>query len=264
MRFFKTVTLEWAIENIKSRIDKKLEIEEVSLGQSLNRVIAEDVYSSINLPSFTRSTVDGYCVKGEDVVGSSEFSPTPLKMIGECKMGEENNSSIESGECIYVPTGGMLGKNSDTMIMIEDTEKLGSEVLINRGVAKFSNVIFEASEVKKGELLIRESEKINSSTIGVLASIGKSSVKVYKKIRFSIISTGDEVVELGKNLKLGQIYDINTHIFSALIEEGLGEVTNRFLVQDNLEELSKTLELALENSEVVLISGGSSVGVRDF
>ncbi|MGL4997594.1 molybdopterin molybdotransferase MoeA [Cetobacterium sp.] len=264
MKFFKTVSLEFAIENIKMRIEKELEKEELPLHLVLNRVIAENIFATMNLPSFTRSTVDGYCVKGQDIYGGSEFSPIPLKLIGESEMGLENNLSIESGECIYVPTGGMLSNNSDTMVMIEDCETLGDEILINKGIAQFSNVIFEGSEVKKEELLIKENQKLNSSHIAVLASMGINKVKVFKKIRFSIISTGDEVVELGNELKKGEIYDINTHIFRALIEEGFGEVQSTFLVKDNCNDLSRTLNKALENSEVVMISGGSSVGVRDF
>ncbi|MCQ8212919.1 molybdopterin molybdotransferase MoeA [Cetobacterium somerae] len=264
MKFFKTISLKEAIDKIEEKLDKKLEIEEVSIEKALNRVIAEEVASNIDLPSFNRSTVDGYAVKAKDVHGASEFSPVLLKNIGDGKMGEENANSIDLGECMYIPTGGMLPNGSDAMVMIEDCENLGEEVLINKGVSEFSNIIIKGSEVRYEDLLVKVGERITSSHIGVLSSVGVSKVKVYKKIKFSIISTGDEIIELGKPLKIGEVYDINTNAFRALIEEGLGEVTTTFLVKDNLDTLSLTLEKAVKNANVVLISGGSSVGVRDF
>ena len=165
---------------------------------------------------------------------------------------------------MYIPTGGMLPRGTDAMVMVEDCEELGDEILVNRGISQLSNVILKGSEIKSGDLLIRKGERITSSHIGVLSSIGMSKVKVYEKIKFSIISTGDEIIELGKELKIGEVYDINTNIFRALVEEGLGEVTSTFLVKDNLDILSSTLQESLKNAHVVLISGGSSVGVRDF
>nr|WP_307776076.1 molybdopterin molybdotransferase MoeA [uncultured Cetobacterium sp.] len=264
MKFFKTVSLKEAISSIESKLENKLKIEEVALKDSLNRVIAEDIYSNMDLPTFNRSMVDGYAVKARDVHGASEFSPIPLKCIGEVKMGEENNLKIDLGECLYVPTGGMLPLESDAMVMIEDCETLGEEILINKGVSQLSHIILKGSEIKNSDLLVKKDEKITSRHIGVLSSIGKEKIKVYEKIKFSIISTGDEIVELGQELKIGEVYDINTNIFRALIEEGLGEVDKTFLVRDNLDSLSKTLEESLKESHVVLISGGSSVGVRDF
>ncbi len=264
MNFFKTITLDQAINEIKKRIDKVIEIEEIPLWKSLNRVLSEDIFSEIDIPSFDRSTVDGYAVKAKDIFGASEFSPIPLTYIGEGEMGKKTDIFLKSGECMYIPTGGMLPEGSDAVVMIEDCENLADEILVNRGVSELSNIILKGTEVTKDEILIRKGEIIKSSHIGVLSSIGKSRVKVYKKLKFSIISTGDEIVELGKDLKLGEVYDINTHIFSALIEEGFGEVVQTFLVRDDLELLSKKLESALEKSDIVLISGGSSVGMRDF
>lgn len=264
MNFFKTISLDEAVNEIKNRLEKDRKTEEIYLWESLNRVLSEEIVSSIDLPSFNRSTVDGYAVKAKEVSGASEFSPIPLTYIGEGEMGEATNLLLKSGECMYIPTGGMLPEGSDAMVMIEDCESLADEILINRGVSELSNIILKGTEVKKGEILIKKGEVLKSSHIGVLSSIGKDRVKVYKKLKFSIISTGDEIVGLGKDLKLGEVYDINTHIFSALIKEGFGEVVQTFLVRDDLEMLSKNLESALEKSDIVLISGGSSVGIRDF
>ncbi|MGL5644278.1 hypothetical protein, partial [Cetobacterium sp.] len=141
MRFFKTVSLKEAIDSIVSKLDKELKIEEVLLKNSLNKIIAENIVSNIDLPSFNRSTVDGYAVKAKDIYGASEFSPIPLKNIGDAKMGEENISKIELGQCMYIPTGGMLPVGADAMVMIEDCEALGEEILVNKGVAQLSNII---------------------------------------------------------------------------------------------------------------------------
>lgn len=264
MKFFKTMSLKETIDSIVSKLNKELKIKEVLLENSLNQIIAEDIISTTDLPSFDRSTVDGYAVNAKDVYGASEFSSIPLKNIGDGKMGESNNSTIDLGQCMYIPTGGMLPSGANAMVMLEDCEALGDEILINKGVAELSNIILKGSEIKKGDILVKIGERISSGHIGVLSSIGISKVKVYEKIKFSIISTGDEIVEIGKELKIGEVYDINTNIFRALVEEGLGEVTGTFLVKDDLNMLSSTLEEALKTSHVVLISGGSSVGVRDF
>lgn len=262
--FFKTIKLNEAIELIDKNFIKPSHTELVLLKDSLNKIIAQDIFSNIDLPSFNRSTVDGYAIRSNDINGASEFSPIPLNYIGEIKMGDINNSSLKPNECMYIPTGGMIPNNSDTMVMIEDCDSLEDEILINKNISRLSNIIFKGSEIKKGELLIKKNEKITSSHIGVLASMGIEKIEVFKKINFSIISTGDEVVEIGNKLKLGEVYDINTHLFSSLIKEAGGEVKTTILLKDNLESLSENLLASLETSDVVLISGGSSVGTRDF
>lgn len=264
MRFFNTLSLEDALKVLAEKNSILLEEETVSLTDTLGRVLSQDIISPISLPSFNRSTVDGYAVDVRDVTGASETFPTPLTMIGEVEMGKDGSKEIKRGSCIYVPTGGMMPKNSDGMVMIEDCEILGDEILISRGVSKGSNMILKGDELKEGEFLIPKGTRVNPHHVGVLASIGKDRVSVYKRMSFSIISTGDEIIPLGNNLSPGQVYDINTHILLALIQEAGGEVTFTSLVKDDMALLEESLKEAVSKSQAVLISGGSSVGIRDF
>ncbi|MEG0069411.1 MAG: molybdopterin molybdotransferase MoeA [Cetobacterium sp.] len=264
MKFFKTVSLDMAFKEISNKNNIILKTEKIEIENSLGRILAEDIYSELDLPSFNRSTVDGYAVKVKDVFGASDFSPVPLNLKGTVVMGQKSEHIVESGSCVYIPTGGMLPEGADGVVMIEDCEFLGDEILINKGISNHSNLILKGSEIQKNQKIISKGERITSGHIGVLASIGRKEIEIFEKIKFSIISTGDEVVPIGSTLKIGEVYDINTHIFSSLIEEGAGEVVHKFLVKDSLELLSKNLKDALEKSHVVLISGGSSVGMKDF
>lgn len=266
MKFFKTKSLDEAMEEILSYQKNELreEIEIVDILSGLNRELFEDIISKIDLPSFNRSTVDGYGVRANDIYGASEFSPIPLKLVGESQMGIGTKGEIKSGECYYIPTGAMLPQGSDSVVMIEDSEELMDEILINKGISQYSNMILKGSEIKKGELVIKKGEIIKQGHIGVLASLGIENIKVKKKKKFTIISTGDEIINLGEELKIGEVYDINTHLFRGAIEQQGGEVKEYKLVRDDLDLLEKSIKKGLESSDVVIISGGSSVGVRDF
>ncbi|MEG0817189.1 molybdopterin molybdotransferase MoeA, partial [Cetobacterium sp.] len=233
MKFFKTVSLDMAFKEISNKNNIILKTEKIEIENSLGRILAEDIYSELDLPSFNRSTVDGYAVKVKDVFGASDFSPVPLNLKGTVVMGQKSEHIVESGSCVYIPTGGMLPEGADGVVMIEDCEFLGDEILINKGISNHSNLILKGSEIQKNQKIISKGERITSGHIGVLASIGRKEIEIFEKIKFSIISTGDEVVPIGSTLKIGEVYDINTHIFSSLIEEGAGEVVHKFLVKDS-------------------------------
>lgn len=264
MKFFKTVSLEEALKIIENKNQIVLEKEKIRIDKCLGRVLAETIFSSIDLPSYNRSTVDGYAINVKDTFGASETFPSPLTLTGEIKMGEISNSFVNSGECIYVPTGGMVPLGANGVVMIEDCERLESEMLIHRGISQFSNMILCGDEIKKDTLILPEFTKLTPYHIGVLASVGVEYIEVFKKLKFTIISTGDEIVDIGQNLKDGQIYDINTYILKALIEEMGGEVIKTHLVVDNPDLLKSSLENSISKSNLVLISGGSSVGTRDY
>ncbi|MEG0134936.1 MAG: molybdopterin molybdotransferase MoeA [Cetobacterium sp.] len=264
MKFFTTVSLEKACEDIMIRNKIILKNEKIKLENSVGRILAEDIISSVNIPSFDRSVVDGYAVDVRDTFGASESVPVPLFLSGEILMGEHTKLSIGRGNCVYVPTGGMLPAGADGVVMIEDCEKLDSEILISRGISNFSNMVLTGDEIKFGEKILNAGEKITPYHIGVLASIGQEYVSVIEKIKFAIISTGDEIIPLGTPRNIGEVYDINTYTLSSLIEDAKGEVVIRSLVGDKMNLLHESLESALEAAHVVLISGGSSVGVKDF
>lgn len=265
MNLFDVASISEVIEIINEKFEYNVFSETVGLLDCYDRILHDDVVSDINIPDFKRSTVDGYAVRSKDLFGASETSPSMLDLTGEAEMGKTNLESLEfPGECMYVPTGGMLPEGSDAVIMIEDVEKLDEVTLLaNKSVAPGENVIKIGEDIGKGEIVLRKGARLRPYEIGVLASIGCISVRVARKPRIGIISTGDEIVEPGKVPSLGQVRDINSYLLYSLIQESSGEPVMYDFVRDDFDELRDTVGKALAECDTVLISGGSSVGKKD-
>lgn len=266
MEFFNVVSIKEGRTIMRDNFkDYELGIEYVNIENCLNRIIAEDIYSNIDVPEFNRSTVDGYSIKVEDSHGANESIPSIINILGKVNMGEVIKSSIRSGESYYVPTGGMVPEGSNGMIMIENTEKLDeSTLLLYKPISEGENIIYKGDDIKKGELALEKGRKINTEVIGVLAALGLAKVPVYSKAKFYIISTGDEIISIEEELSLGKIRDVNSYTLSALIKNIGGEVVGKSIVKDVYELLKSEVEKALEISDIVIISGGSSVGTKDY
>ena len=266
MDFFNVVSVEEAREKVMENFKEyRFEIEEVSILEATNRILAEDVYSNINVPEFNRSTVDGYAIKSKDSHGASESVPSLFNILGEVKMGEIPEISIKSGETLYVPTGGMIPQGADGMVMIEYTEKLDEQnLMVYKSISFNENIILKGDDIQVGEIVLTKGRRITPEVVGVLAALGLSKVKVYRKPKIFIISTGDEIIDLDEKLKRGKIRDINTYALYSLITNLGGEVVGKGIVKDNYELLRKRVEEAIPMSDIILISGGSSVGTRDY
>jgi molybdopterin molybdotransferase len=264
MELLKLVTVKEAKEIIEKNISFKPGIEKISILNSLGRILAEDIYAPENVPDFRKSTVDGYAVISGDVFGASESLPAILKLVGEVKIGTEPTLDIMPGECMYVPTGGMLPKSADTVVMIEYTEKLDDEtILVNKPAAPFQNIIEIGEDVKKGELILKKGTKLRPYEIGVLSSLGILEVEVYKKVKVGIISTGDEIVDPKEKINKGQVRDINSYLlYSLCLEEGAEPILYG-IVKDDYEKLREKLQAAISECDLVLMSGGSSAGNKD-
>lgn len=177
--FFKVVRIEEAQALLRSSFPSP-RIEEVELGEALGRVLATDVVSRENIPSFPRSTVDGYAVRAQDTFGSSESMPGFLTYKGEILMGAEPDIAVETGECAWIPTGGMLPPGADAAVMVEYTERLGDDtVLINRPVGPGENVVRVGEDVRQGEVVCRGGHWLRPQDLGVLASLGIVRVSVF-------------------------------------------------------------------------------------
>lgn len=265
MKLLNVDTIESAKAKIEPFIRKYLcNIEEVSLLDSLDCVVAEDIYSSIDVPHFRRSTVDGYAVVSSNTQGASETIPVFLKVVDEVEIGSVAMRSIESGECAYVPTGGMIPDGADAMVMVEYTEMFSEdEVAIYESVPYNAHVVQVGEDVRKEELVLAKGTKILPQHIGVLASIGKQSVSVYRGLDVTIISTGDELTLLDEPLKMGKIFDINTYTLVALCKKYGIHVVNTFVLKDEENLLKDTVYKSMRNSDIVLVSGGSSQGKKD-
>ncbi len=266
MDFFNVVTVNEANDIImKNFIDYKFEIESIDILSSTDRVLADDIISNINVPEFNRSTVDGYSIVVEDSHGATESIPSMLSLVGEVRMGETPKVDISTGEALYTPTGGMLPDSATGVIMIENAELMDKEtLLLYKPISKGENIIFKGDDIKKGDIALEKGTKINPEAIGVLASLGISKINVYKKPRFYIISTGDEIIDLDEELTMGKVRDINSYALYSLIEKLGCLVVGKTIVKDDYELLREELDKGTVLADIVLISGGSSVGARDF
>lgn len=265
MNFFDVVSIDEGNKLLLDNLTLELECEYVDILEATDRIIAKNLISEENVPGFDRSTVDGYAIKSTDTHGASSSLPSFLDLKGEINMGKEANIELSKGEAIYVPTGGMLPSGADGVVMIEHVEKMDEEnILIYKPISSGENVIFKDDDIKIGQLVLEKGRKITPQDIGVLASLGISKVNVYKKPKFYIISTGDEVIELDEEMHLGKVRDINSYVLYSMINKLGGEVVKRTIVKDNFDLLRIEVETGIDSSDIVILSGGSSVGVRDF
>lgn len=261
-KFFRVITREKAIslfENVSV-----MEKEPIKTKEASGRISASTITSSCDVPNFDRSTMDGYAVIARDSFSASETSPVSLKVAGKVKMGYKTKHSIEKGESFSIPTGGMLPRGADSVVMMEYTKKVDDCILIKRSVAPGENVVKKGSDIHEGELLFDIGKKIRPQDIGTFAACGITDIEVFKKPFVGIISTGDELVSPQDEPALGQIRGINSYTLYSMIEKYGGEPIDIGIVKDSMQKLKAAIEEALSQSNIVIISGGSSIGRRDI
>lgn len=265
MDFYKIVSVEEAKDIINCNFALNLQKELVDIKEATDRILYEDTVSPVNIPGFKRSMVDGYAVKFRDVQGASESIPSMMELIGEVSMGKMPNQALEfPGQCMYIPTGGMLPAGADSVIMIEYTDKMDDDtILINKSAAFGENVLDENEDVAIGQTVLTEGILLKPYSISMLSSLGITKVPVFCKPKVGIISTGDEIIHPSEQPKPGEIRDINSYLlYSSVIEDG-GEPTFYGVIRDDYELLFETVKKALSECDVILVSGGSSVGKKD-
>lgn len=241
--------------------------ERVPLGSACGRVLAEDLTAPESVPHFPRATMDGYAVRAKDVFGASETLPAFLRIGGEVVMGRAAAVEVKPGVAVAVPTGGMLPSGADAVVMVEYAHPVdGESIEISRPVAPGENVLGVGEDIAEGEKLFSPGLRLRPQDTGLLAALGVTAVQVFRKPRVALLSTGDEVVPAETPaLPAGKIRDINTYSLSALVEEATGAVVGtREIVEDRLEALSEACSRAFRDHDVVMLSGGSSVGARDY
>ena len=266
MELLKVDTLEAAREKLLTAVGENwITSKFVSLNEALDCVLAEDIYGKVNIPDFRRSMVDGYAVIAKDTMGAGESLPVFLKVIGDVGMGETADCIITPGTCAYVPTGGMIPDGADACVMVEYCEHFDSEeIAVYQATSVGRHVVDIGEDSKKGELLFKKGTKLRPQEIGALSAEGFTEVKVFAPVKISIISTGDELVAPGGNISKGQIFDINTSALSALSVKHGFEVVSTATVKDQYELLKEAIVQAKEESDLVVVSGGSSKGKKDM
>lgn len=261
--FFKVKTIDQALE-FRDRFAPVL-TEDIPLGESIGRVLATDVRSDINLPDFARSIMDGFAVKGSSTFGASEGNPAYLHLKGTIAMGESSNLAVGPGEAVRISTGGMLPAGADSVVMVEHTEAIDDTTIeVYRSVAPGQNMIAVGEDIKQGEAALTGGSRIRPQEAGLLAALGRETVTVFRKPTVGIISTGDEIVPVHETPGPGRIRDINTYTLSGLVQQMEAKARCYGIVQDDYNALLATCTRALAECDMILVSGGSSVGARDF
>lgn len=240
--------------------------EIVNLENCSGRVTFCDIFSDENLPPFNRSTVDGYAVTSSSTFGSSDANPSCLNFIQKyVEIGSTPEFSINHGEAARVPTGGMIPEGSNAVVMIEHAELLGTDFLeVFKPAAPGSNIIFKGDDVKAGDLIIPKGTRLRTQETGLLAALGKTRISVTRKPIIGIISTGDEIIPAEKTPVHGQIRDVNAYTLFSLIKANGGIPVFCGLVRDDFNEILEACEKGVQGCDMLLISGGSSVGARDY
>lgn len=246
-----------------SSMERKIEI--VNLREVCGRYLAEDIYADMDMPPFRRSVVDGYAVRGADTFGVSDSTPVFIDVIGTVEMGRPSSLVIQSGQAAYVPTGGMIPEGADAMVMVEHVDLLGEDTIsVNKPAAPNSNIMNIGDDYKAKEKFYCKGHRIGVKDIGLLAACGKVQLKVYRKPRLTILSTGDELVEPGVKPELCQIRDINAYAIAAFAEAAGAEILSLGIIADEFEGYRQAVTDALHESDVVILSGGSSAGNKDM
>jgi molybdenum cofactor synthesis domain-containing protein len=243
---------------------KPVGVERVPIQNAHERVLAQDVVSQLDIPPFTRSVVDGYAVKAVDTFSASEENPVSLRFCGHVAIGEAPKAVVKTGFVAEIVTGAPLPEGADAVVMVEQTNRKQENVFVHRPVSVGENLMAAGSDILKNETVLKKGRFLGSREVGVLAAIGLTEVNVYKRPKVAVLSTGGEVVAPGKPLLPGKIYDINAHTLCAAVQEAGGEPVNLGIVPDKKDKLTKALTNALGSADVVITSGGVSVGPKDF
>jgi len=239
--------------------------ESVATVRARNRVLAEDLFSQVDLPHFHRAAMDGYAVKAKDTFGASQSLPAYLKLAGVVEMGKAATQTINKGEAIRISTGGMMPPEADAVVMVEYTDETDRGLVeIHRSVSPWQNVIQIGDDIKKGDLVFSQGRRLRGHDLGALTGVGISSITVHKRPRVALISTGDEIVDADVEPQPGQVRNINQHSLAGMIEEAGGELKDWGVIRDDRAQLKAAIGGALDWADAVLLSGGSSMGAKDI
>ncbi|MEM2913875.1 MAG: molybdopterin molybdotransferase MoeA, partial [Candidatus Bathyarchaeia archaeon] len=257
------ISREEALKVILNSVKPIERTEQIPIEESANRVLAEEILADKDIPPFDRAAMDGYAVKAEDTYGASDLSPRTLKLTEVLHAGESSDHILERGECIRIATGCPIPLGADAVVMVEFTEEKDGQVSVFKAAHPGANISPKGEDMKKGEAILKSGESLTPAKIGVLAALGRKNVLVYQKPRVAVIPTGTEVSEVGSELQKGQVYDVNSYTLSALLTDNGATVTRSSIIPDSFEQLKTTVTIFLDH-DLIVFSGGSSVGERDL
>jgi len=261
--FFKVKTAEEVFEILKEF--NPLGEENISLGDSLNRILSQKIVSQEDLPEFPKSSMDGYAVRARDTFGATESLPRCLDLAGEQLIGTAPEISVSPGKAVKISTGGMMPEGSDAVVMVEYCLPLDDKTIeVSHAVSPLENVISPGDDFRKGVTIFEKGSCLRPQDLGLLAGLGISAVSVYKRARVAIISTGDEIVPINQRPRPGQVRDINSYTLTAFCRQARAIPVILGICKDSFTDLREMVKRGLETADTLWISGGSSVGTRDM
>jgi len=242
---------------------RPLGTEWVALLQASGRVLAEEIRADADLPSYDRSTVDGYAVRSADTADASKGAPVPLRVAGEVLMGQQAGLEVRAGDAVRIPTGGAIPEGADAVVMQEQAVRKDRTVYIERRVDSGENIVRRGEDLRAGELVLRPGRRLRPQDIGLLAGLNHAEVEVYLRPKVAVIVTGDELVAPGREPTGAQIYDMNTYTLTGLLERSGALPVPYGIVGDSLQLVLERAKAAHRQADAVILAGGSSVGERD-
>ena len=255
------LTVDEARSFIESQLNPLTCINKVEIRSALGRFLAEDIYSKINVPSHTNSAMDGYAIKSDDIPVQGN---TKLKVSCTVLAGQPYDGEILSGECARIMTGGMMPTGTDTVIMQEEVERNDDIITIQACHTKGQNVRQAGEDLAIGQVALHQGQKIMPAELGILASMGLSEIKVHRRLRVAFFSTGDELRSIGEPLGDGEIYDSNRYSLYGMLSRLGVDILDMGVIADRKKDIESAFAEAAENADVVITSGGVSVGEADF
>ena len=251
---------------IISKNIRPLGFESVLLNNARNRILSQDIIANIPMPQFDNTAMDGFAVRAADTKGANKSSPKTLMMVGVSSAGVSNDIILHPGECVQCMTGGKIPKGADSIVIVENssgfldskTVKIFKEAKIGEHIRK------RGEEVQEGDVVISKGTCITPSEIGILATFGCKKISVIIKPKVGIFVTGNELIEPGHKIKLGQIYNSNFYVFSELVEQSGAEIVMSEVIKDDKDSLQKSFSKALQVCDIIISSGGVSMGRFDY
>jgi molybdopterin molybdotransferase len=254
-----------ALRVLLARLPTRHAVQDVPTRDALDRVLAEDLCSPADLPSFRRSTMDGFAVRAADTFGASEGLPAYLDLVDEVFMGRAPTRTLGSGECARIATGGMLPDGSDAVVMVEQTQEVGPTTIeAVRAVAPGENVVQVGEDVRAGDPILLRGHVLRPQDLGGLVAMGITTVRVAQRLRVAIVSGGDELVDPEHTPAVGQIRDINSYTLAAQVQRSGHDPVLAGVFPDEYAALEDAARKALATSDVLILSAGSSVSARDM
>jgi molybdopterin molybdotransferase len=257
-----SISVETARQKILTKISAVLSTEKLTLQQSINRVLAEDIVSIMDVPGHTNSAMDGYALSADDLPDSATRE---YNVIGTAFAGRPFNGLCNAGQCVRIMTGAAMPAGTDTVVMQEHSEKITeTKIRLATGHIKAQNVRQAGEDISKGSVVLKTGHYIQAADLGVMASIGIAEISVYTRPRIAFFSTGDELRSIGEPLGAGDIYDSNRYSLFGMLSQLSVDIIDLGVVRDRLDDLREAFQIAATKADMIITTGGVSVGEADF